>query len=203
MSKTRYRNQGIKTRSSLNRDPPQLREEVKFQHRYRFLNLANVASTNITATDLLGAAGCIGSVTNTDVAALASSVRVKRVTLYGGSPAQGAASTCRIIWSGAANSPDVIKSDTVMNAARNPFVTDIPPPRSLAAFWQQAGTQVVFSVQQSAGGIIDIDLDLCLADTLTGTTIPVAVAVVGTVYYLALDGPAGHTLVPVGLPTTH
>jgi urea transporter len=52
------------------------------------------------------------------------------------------------------------------------------------------------------GAVIDLAVDFTLSGQFEAFTQVVATAVVGTVYYLALDGPSSNTLVPVGVPTT-
>jgi len=169
-----------------------------FTHRFRFM--ANAAGSHaITPTNILGACGVIGQVTNTSVAAFASSFRIRAVRVWGFA---ASASLVRLIWAGAANSPDIVRSDSATNVNRSPFCGGPPPRQSLASFWQVAGNGTLFSVVCPVNSIVDIVLDAILGDTLTATSIATATDVVGTLYYLALDGPAANVLRPVGLPTT-
>lgn len=64
----------------------------------------------------------------------------------------------------------------------------------------------MFQLGVPAGSIVDLVLDLVLADlpsTTTPVTTAVATATIGVTYYLALDGPSTNDLVPVSLFTTH
>jgi len=80
-----------------------------------------------------------------------------------------------------------------------------PPAKSLASFWLgdvDSATQV-FALSTSPGSIVDVSLSFRLCNVYSSASVAVATAVIGTVYYLALDGPSSNTYVPVGIPTTH
>jgi hypothetical protein len=81
-----------------------------------------------------------------------------------------------------------------------------PPRGSLCDEWIQCNNSVataIFTLLLQQGTIVDVALVFTLANNFASNSISVATAVVGTQYYLALDGPTSNKVVPLGLPTTH
>lgn len=181
--------------------PIQIKSNVELRHRYRFVSTSGTA-TAITPTSLLGAAGGLCTVTNTQVATFSSSVKVNRVQILTPPASQGANATCSVEWAGFNNSPDREYSDTTISVSTPAQISCSPPPQSLASFWQVGGTTTLFTVVAPTGSIIDIVLSLILADGTNNSGIVVATGVLGTVYYLSLDPVATHRYTPVSLTTT-
>jgi hypothetical protein len=85
------------------------------------------------------------------------------------------------------------------------MVDTTPPLNCAASFWQRPldGSINLFALTAPTGSIIDVVVESLLADTgVASSVFYTATDVIGVVYYLALDGPANHTYVPVSLTTT-
>lgn len=180
--------------------PMQIKSNVEFRHRYRFVSTSGTA-TAVTPTSLLAAAGSTG-LTVVAVATLCSSVKVNRIEILTPPASQGANATCSVEWTGFNNSPDREFSDTTISVATPARVSCSPPPQSLASFWQVPGNTTLFTVVAPTGSIIDVILSLILADGSNNAAVSVATAVVGNIYYLSLDPNATHRYTPVSLTTT-
>jgi hypothetical protein len=105
-------------------------------------------------------------------------------------------------WFGFGNSPSLEVSDTTLSVSRNAHIVTTPPRQSLCSFWQKATGTGLFSLVLPAGSIMDIDMDLILQDNDALYTVPVTTAVLGNVYYLALDHQVSDLIIPVSLHTT-
>jgi hypothetical protein len=184
--------------------PPQFESNVKSHHRFRFVASAAESSFAITDTAVLGAMGSMGTATNSAVTVLFRSFKIKRLEMWSAPPSQGSSATCSVEWFGFGNSPSVEHSDTTLSVAKNAHISVKPPSQSLASFWQKSTSTNLFVLNFTAGTIIDIIVDLILNDDeAAAQTVAVTTAVVGTIYYLALDQALGsHILVPVSLTTT-
>jgi hypothetical protein len=184
--------------------PPQFESNVRSHHRFRFVASAAESNFAITDTSVLGAMGSMGTATNSAVTVLFRSFKIKRLEMWSAPPSQGTSATCSVEWFGFGNSPSVEHSDTTLSTAKNAHISAKPPSQSLAAFWQKSTSTNLFVLNFTAGTIIDLIVDLILNDDeAAAQTVAVATAVVGTVYYLALDQALGsHILVPVSLTTT-
>ncbi len=192
-----------RVRSRVN--PPMFRSNLVFSHKFRF-EASAAFNGLITSTSILGACGGIGTVTNTTIALWTTSVKVRSVELWAAPAALGAGATVSINWFGANNSPNLEVSDTSLSTAFNAHVISKPPPSSTASFWQRAAVSTnMFTLVVPTGAVVDLEVDMVMADqdVALATAAP-ATAVVGTVYYLALDfvSLATHVLVPVSLATT-
>jgi len=197
--KMRKRPSTRNVRASLH--PPQLATNVTFRHRFRFISTSATA-TAITPTSLLGACGAMATVLNTSVATLSSSIKVDHVSLWTPPASQGASATCSINFLGLGNTPSREFSDTTVSVAEPAFVSCKPPPQSLASFWQVPSNTTMFTLVAPVGTIIDINVNVILADGTDNTSIIVATAALGSVYYLSLDPVATHRYTPVSLTTT-
>jgi hypothetical protein len=80
-------------------------------------------------------------------------------------------------------------------------VVFVPDPKSVASFWSNAGQLMV--IQTTIGSIVDLSVDWTLDAFISPDTLSIATGVLGSAYFLALDGPSGNTYTPIGLPTTH
>jgi len=194
--------QGRRNRGRGGNRPPQIRSNIQFSHKYRFVS-TSATSTAITPTSILGAAGTVGITVNTNVVVICSSFKIRSLAMWTPPASQGASATCSVDWVGSANAPNVEFSDTTVSVATPAHVQCAPPAMSLAAFWQVAGAGTLFSLVAPVGTIIDLDLDLILTDDdVSATVIGVAAAALGVQYYLSLDPNATHRYTPVSLTTT-
>lgn len=187
--------------------PPQIGCVVTCSHRFRFQNSSTQTTTGITFGNLAGALGCVGTVTNSTVVALASSIKIRRVTIW---PAEAAPdSRCEIVWNIFAGMPT--KDESKLELLPYGMTTTGPvistPPKGDARGWLTAtsvgGTSaVIFTLYMQQGSILDLDVSWTLSNNIGGVSISgLTTVVLGTVYYLALDGHT-NTIAPQGVPTT-
>jgi hypothetical protein len=187
-----------------NLQPKELETNVKILHRFRFAASAAFSGT-ITTNFVGGTLGTLGTVTNTSVTGLFTSFKIRSLEMWSPPPSQGATATCSINWFSSNQSPNIEHSDTTVSTAYPAHLKSSPPPLSLASFWTSVISGAnLFTLVAPAGTIIDLVVDAILKDDeASADTIAVATAVIGTAYYLALDGTASNLLVPVSLVTTH
>jgi len=186
------------------RNPPMFRSNLIFSHKFRF-SASAAFSAGISAPDVIA---CCGGIATT-VAAItcwANSVRLKRIAVWAAPSTLGASATVSVNWIGNQNTPNTEVSDTSLSTAQNAHVSCVPPANSIASFWMNtASADLLFTLVVPQGGIVDLDLEIVLADQNSPPdVVVVATAVIGRTYYLALDqATAGtHVLVPVSLATT-
>jgi hypothetical protein len=147
----------------------------------------------------------MGTTTNTTVTSFFQSVRIKKIRIFSPPPSQGSVATCSVEFSGTSSSFGSQEISDTSNSVAQPAMIDTAPPRnSLASFWSSAGNVGQLAVINCpSGSIVDLTVDLILSDDdQTNPTRAVSTAVIGTVYYLALDNGTGHVLVPTSLTTT-
>jgi hypothetical protein len=184
--------------------PGQVPSNIRFMHKFRFTVVSTTTGTGITGTDLLGMIGGMGKVVNTSVSLIAESVKIKRIQIWSPPASQGANATCSVNWAGFQNTPNTEVSDTTVSVTKPAYINCKPPAQSLASFWQGLGSTTIFGIAAVAGSILEIFVDVVLNDTeVSPVTVPVATAVVGQMYYLALDGPSLNNFIPVYLASTH
>jgi len=186
--------------------PPMINSVVKLRHTFRYAASAAVTATNVTANFVFGAIGGICTVANTTVTCWANSFRIRKMTVWAG------ASTTN-------DDVDVIFTDTSTDYFEDrEMLVDIPagitveralvftPPKtSICNFWvaSSLATNTVMTLTVGSGSIVDMDVEFTLGSgNLTNKTQTVATGVLGTTYYLALDGTTNHKLVPRGVQTT-
>jgi len=185
--------------------PSQFESNVRFIHKYRFL-ATSAFNNGLLDSNFVGIVGTIGTVVVTTVSTMAACVRIRKLEMWAAPASQGAAATCSVDWFGSGNTPNLEISDTTLSVSRNAYVNSKPPRNSLASFWQKASGNVLCTLICPADTIIDVTMDVVLAD---GDAEPSAVngfanVVLGRAYYLALDrtaGPTTNDLVPVGVTT--
>jgi hypothetical protein len=190
--------------------PPQLNNTVALTHRYRYFVATTAAPVSVSVQDMLGALGGICSVGNSLLKPWSSSFKIHSVTAY---PSTAAAAPnenfCALWWNAGPSfqQKDVEESkDIPQGVTMTAPVRFIPPPKTLAGDWlacTATGTTNIFSMFVSAGSIIDLHVSYTLSNQFIPATMSIATGVLGTIYYLALDGPTSNTVVPAHLPTTH
>lgn len=185
--------------------PPPLDTTPSLRHVFRFA-CSTSGTYNVVVNSLLAACGGICTVANSTIVTFASAVKVHRVSIW---PAPNSttveANGVQFSSSSDTYSRDESKGRDVPDGITvTGAVTAVPPPNSSAAFWATStASRQLFVLQITAGSIVDVDLSICLANTLTGASITgLTTAVLGTTYYLALDGRASNKVTPLRLPTT-
>jgi len=177
---------------------------MRVRKKLRFLASSALSNTTITGQTIAGACGGICTTVNGFLTPWCSTIRLRRVTIW---PTVGsAAGVADITWAtdGTLFVKDEFKVTTLPQAVTiHKSVTSVPPSGTLVKFWQAAtDTNTIFTITAPGGSVIDVLIEFTLANELTGTTLGIVSGVLGTVYYLALDGPGGNKARPVGLVTT-
>ncbi len=194
------RRRGRRGKSRLPSLPPKLQCAPVHRATFRFDVQSTMVQQNVTNVNLLGVAGSVG-VTTSSVTTFASAVRLRRIKIW---PAAGGEATVQ--WNGTTqHMPEASVDVTLPTGITVSEATDaVPDAYSFAALWWSAGAsaQALFQLSATAGSIVDVDLDYCLATAESPQTISVASSVVGTVYYGYLDGPSTHIMKPLGRPST-
>lgn len=190
--------------------PPMIDTTVRTSHTFRFRVNSTCVLTAIGLGGLLGAMGVVGK-TSTSVNAIHSAARLKSIKVW--LPALSSANTFFLDWVGtiiAGISPDRVTEASVPDGVTiSGCITMRPPKGSLAREWLNAASisslaQALFTVTSPVGAIIDLHVEGCMANISSATpaTITVTSATVGSIYYLALDGPSSNKIIPQGLLTT-
>jgi len=188
--------------------PPQVKTNVIFSHKYRYIATGS-SSFVVNAIKLAAACGTVCAVANTSCTIFTDSVRIRSIEIWSPAPSQGTAATATVLWNqlsaGISNMSTVEVSDTSMSTAYPAHVKCRPPKASFAANWTSsaATSPTLMTLSIATGSIIDLEVDLILADTgASGPVATIATGVLGTVYYLPLDGTTSHNVIPVQLSTT-
>jgi hypothetical protein len=179
---------------------------VSIHRRFR----ANSAGTStvVTMGSIFGSLGVTGTVTNTTCVSMFSSIKISSFTMW---PPQNTGSDRTILeWGASADggyAPDSAFINTVPDGiTESRGIYFRPPAKSLLNNWMSTyltASNVVAYITCPTGTIIDIHVTACQPNDYVPESITVATAVVGSVYYLALDGPSTNIFIPVGLVTTH
>jgi hypothetical protein len=84
-------------------------------------------------------------------------------------------------------------------------VTFKPQKGTFSAMWWngEQSSEAVFSIASPVGSISVLDIEFTLANNIAGVAITsVATAVLGSAYYLPLDGRSANQYAHIGLPST-
>jgi len=187
--------------------PAKFNSNVELTHRFRFISNAAI-DQQIYAGQLLLAAGCLkGSAANTLVP-LNSSVRLCQVEAWAPPASQGSSSTVSVFWVAGANQFGSRRevSDTTNSVSQPAHVVTGPPALSYGSFWQQPtsynGGYPLFELTCPSGTIVNIVVNLIMADGATSFEQAVTSSAYGNIYYMCLDAVANNHLSPVSLSTT-
>jgi len=191
--------------------PPSLLTNVVQHHRFRFSNKNSVTTSRqlvITNQGVCGALGGICTATNTTITMWTGSFKIHAIHLYVAQFGSAAPVSASINWSGTFGlGPNMERTASSNSAAQTSYALCKPPSGSTASFWNAANTTTqLFTVGWDANANVILDLDISYI-TVDGdyTAYPagVASAVLGKVYYLALDEPSSTAnMAPIALVTT-
>jgi hypothetical protein len=171
---------------------------------YYFTSSA-VTNFNLTRGMLGASVGGICTVANSTVTAVASSFRIKAITMW--PPESGQAS---LYWATGSAEQALAKDEyttdvaaTLMTVPQSTVFS--PPPGSWNGMWQATSdnpTDVICQITLSSGALLRVDLEFTLQAFAalypqTGYT----TATLGAWYYPYLDGPVAHQIKPL-LDTT-
>lgn len=194
--------------------PPEIDIECRVRRqvlRFETTNAVSGINGIITATDIFGAIGVIGRVTNSSVTAIAQSFRLKRVTIWPSGSTSGVVLDS-ISWASDDDHDPAIKKNGIRPAGivgEPSAITAVPPRNSTSGFWMRdtvavANVAMVYLEISGTGSIVDLELEWTSMDGISSSqSITVATAVVGTFYRLYLNKvAAANTLKPVDFPST-
>jgi hypothetical protein len=190
--------------------PPEINTSDHYRVVRRFVTSTPLAGSFITVMGIFGALGVVGT-TTTQVRTLHSAFKVHRVTIW--PPAlTSSAENPVLAWNfgplGTGGDDSYNSAIPIGALGAVTFVSSVPPKESICGDWLTLatdGTTTLFEMTvQSAGAIIDVDLECVLAHNIDdqGTAVTVTTAVVGTYYRMALDEPTTTTILPVDFRTT-
>ncbi len=199
------RSKRSKSRSHVPSLPPDLAKGGRqiLSQRIRFTATSTVSQVTIADYMLLAACGTIAT-TTTSVATIASTVRLRRITIW---PDAGGEAT--IYWSPAPGTgdgqPDIAHDESIPTGiTMDKPVTSMPPRNSLASFWRtplSSSPVEIFKITATAGSIIDVELDFTICRGIIPTVLTVTGATVNSFYTFYLDGISSHKLQPLATPS--
>jgi len=184
--------------------PPPLNPTPVCHHTFAF-SPGNSSGYSVTVQGLMNMCGGIVTVVNSTFSPWASSIKIKKITIW--PPAQGGDYAVSDVWwangySSAIPDMELIRPVPADITITAPTVFK-PPKRSLASDWINAnGSGAVFVVQSNVGSVVYIDVTFTLSNLNQAATQAIASGVLGTKYYLSPD-PATFQLRPIALATTH
>jgi hypothetical protein len=153
----------------------------------------------------MGIAGSICYVTNSNVATVASSVRLISLEVWA-PPGAGTFTTAAIEYTGTSNTADYLVTDTSNSPSYPAHVRASPPSNSQSSWWQNPNSAnvIIANITAPAGSIIDAVIEWVQASdaNTTGIAVSVATGVLGNFYYLPLDGTGTHRFIPVAFTST-
>jgi len=187
--------------------PPDLNVTPVNSITLRYQATAAVTGTNITVGYLLAACGNICTVANTTLESIASSVRVRRVTIW---PAASSTSSpgynqANLAWVLSSTSKDDSRISVLPDGVTaSKCVSSRPPRGTLAGMWHtnNDNSLAVLIIACSAGSVIDVQLQFTCQNIFGGVATSVASGTQGDFYYTYLDSTSGHLLAPIGRPRT-
>jgi hypothetical protein len=185
--------------------PPQIDNTLVVRSRIRYVAGAD-SLVSVSAQDLAGALGGVCTVTNSVFKPWASSFRIRKIVAW---PSQSTTllNAAAISWNSGiagANRDSERSADIPEGITITEKVDFKPPPKSLASDWFAAsvGTTNIFTMTCNEGSILDLHVDFTLSNQFSAGTSTIATGVLGSIYYLPLDGASSHQYFPVHLPTT-
>lgn len=189
--------------------PPTLDAVITCRHTFGFQVITGFSALlNITGGNIAGAIGGYCTITNSRVTCAASSIKIHRVTVW---PAQqnSPQNPPEIVWFSpiTAMEKDASKYEVLpAGISVTAPVSTVPPRGTLCADWFSSvsgASQPVFGLANlAAGDVLHLDVSWTQSNNLLGVDRTVATGVLGTMYYLFLDGSTSHQIQPIGKPTT-
>jgi hypothetical protein len=188
--------------------PPPFDATTRTDIHRRFRANSAGTSTVISMGAIFGSLGVTGTVTNTTCVSMYSSFRLNRITIW--PPQNSGADRTILEWGASADggySPDSAFINTIPDGiTETTGITFRPPAKSLLNNWMStylSASNIIAYMTCPVGTIIDLHVTACMPNDFVPESITVAAATVGSIYYLALDGPTTNNFIPVGLITTH
>jgi hypothetical protein len=187
--------------------PPMLEVVPSLTKTYRFRASSALSGVGIGVGGILGALGGITTVVNSKVTAWASSFKINHFHIW--LPAVAGLDNVFIDWAPAGSAGFVKDEAKIFTVPDGITVTNVlefrPPAKTLASYWNNATVSLgtlLAGITAPAGTIVDLNVSYTLSNVTAPIQQTVTAAVLGSVYYLALDGAGSNKLVPLGVPTT-
>lgn len=188
--------------------PPPFDATTRVGLHRRFRVNSTMTSTTVSIAGLIGSLGVVGTVTNTTAVSVFSAVKLSHIVMW---PPQNTGPDRTILeWGASADGgycPDSAFVNTIPDGITETHGYEFrPPAKSLLNNWMStylSASNIIAYVSAPTGTIIDVHVTACQPNDFVPESITVASAVVGSFYYLALDGPSTNLAIPVGLATTH
>jgi len=187
--------------------PPMFDSTLKMSHKFRYV--ASAAGQIVVEDREL-----LSILASADTAVTAFSVlqsaKIRSIELWGPPPTSSSGSSTISVQFpppntaiAAAQAPNRVFSDTVLGSTVPAHVKALPPKGSYASMWLGASASTVIEFQLLQGTIVDIVLDLVLANGAPtySTAITVAGATAGDLLQLPLDWTTTAHLKPVSYAT--
>lgn len=188
--------------------PPVMNMSQVVRGRFRFTSLSNTL-VSVSIADILGACGGTCSVTNSTFRPWASSFRIKEIRMYPGVNPGVGVSYNSVAWnsgiSGVAQDQERV-DDLPSGITVSHALSFKPPAKSLASDWISClatTTTNLFAMQSQNGTIVDFHVDYTLSNQFQAGSITISTGVLGSIYYLPLDGAASAEYPNTHLPSTH
>jgi hypothetical protein len=187
-------------RSRISSSIPQISSNITGTHRFRFIASSAIVNTSILTGDILKISGLFAA-TTVLLYPVNKTFRLKRVEVWAPTATSTTGAICSVEWPTGQTGPTKEVSDISINVSEPAHLVAIPPPLSIASFWQQDGTTSMFVLNCPGGSVVDITIDYVQDDDGVASALPITVvgATVGTIYYGFLDGDTTHLLTPVSL----
>jgi len=205
------RNPGRNNPGQLSRVPPSLDSVTTGSTILRFQASQDVSNLAITYANIAGALGGVCTVVNSTVTAWSSSFRIKCIDAWTVNPL-GDSTRFEIVETSSQYMPQKDVSWVQMGPLGGSAPVPIrwkPSPNSFLGEWVTANTfqggvaAQLLTITAPSGCVLDLHIAYTLSNNIGGVSISgFAAAVLGTVYYLALDGRASNKLSPMGRPST-
>jgi hypothetical protein len=185
--------------------PPRIQLSPSLSHVYRFRS-TNANAANITVANILGALGGICTVVNSKITTWSGSFKILKVTVWPSASAS-APTVATLDWQSGQSGqvPDQSLDEAIPEGISvTKGLSFTPPAKSLCGDWINSSdaSAILLSLATSVGSIVDFHVVYRLTNVFGGVQETVVSAVLGVVYYLALDGPSSNTYQPIGLLTT-
>ncbi len=184
--------------------PPQMNLSTTFRFRMMY-QTSSATPSDVTVAHMLAWPGCICTVANTTMVPIASSMRLRKITLWP-SAATSTPDECYVNWltgaSGRTRDQQRIRilPDGVTETGAVVFR---PPRTSIAGDWltnNVSGT--VFTISGAVGSICLVEVMATLTNAQSVSTVTITTGSIGAYYYPYLDGPTNHRWRPLALNYT-
>ena len=192
---------GLKGKFNL---PPTLNLTPTLRHVVRYACANGVSNALITPANMLNSLGTVCTAANATVFPFVSSFRIHSIRIWNGLSSTGKTQAA-VRFSSAISTAvrDVEESVSYPEGVTIPSATEWRPPKgSTSEFWQASAGTAFMAITCGPGSILDIDVSYTLVNSFVGGAVSISTGVVGTVYYLPLDGVSSHAILREGVPTT-